>query len=229
LKSNGLISKLSLLDWHRLLQNMIEPIDIKSPIPNSIADAAIEILMDIKKSGLTPDPYIYSCLYKAMSDDVSKILSIHSHARQLKLMNNKMTQTLLQVLVEKHPAYNIKNLILELWLDLKTSKHTITSKTCVAFLSAKQIVEHPNLVLEIHAYLKGRKVNVANEKWDVHLYERLMKIHTYLGNFSAVEKLFIELERDLPTVSRYCFRFAQLVEHLFYISFVLYKKEIFTL
>ena len=211
LQSHQVCAKFTKSDWHRLLENTMGQVNFLDPISSEMCTGILEMFKEMKHSGIYPDAYVFSSLYKAVSDDAQKIIGVHEHVRKLlgedqlrkpAVISNKSVQTLLQIMSVKHPNVKTTYLLPEIWDDMKMTKIQPTVDTCLALLHSKSISEYEDLVSDIHAHLKWRK-SVLKESWTAKVYEALMNVHITMKHFKATEKLFIEMQQNGLTGTRY--------------------------
>jgi hypothetical protein len=165
------------------------------------------MLKTMKGCGITPDAYVYSCIYLAVSNDASLVLKVYDFFQKsldsrTPVMNNKSIQTLLLVLSHKHMKTVKMDLVIDqVWNDVKSMGINPTIETCVAFLKCKPGERQLTLVTELHRLIKAMKLE-SKKPWDIHVVETLMESHLRLGNLKAIDKLFEETREDQVPISR---------------------------
>lgn len=214
---DDVLIKLRLQDWHRVFEN-ITPRDWDSvKISKEIKDQSLHMLEKMKSLGITPDAFIYSSLFKIFSDDWKQVEEFYRFVQRITkekltaqvgssciLLNNKSFQVLLEIYNAKHSNYQLKNLLLNLWDDLKTIKLKLTRETYLAFLKSKGIEKTGDFISTLHQKLKWNKV-VLKEKWDVETFGALMNAYSLLGYYDVVDRLYVEMKQDRIRLSRYVF------------------------
>lgn len=222
LQNLNLCSKLRLSDWHRLLQNMIpwadenDPLDKnslpKEPVPTAIRKGAIQALLEMKRSGIIPDAFVYTALCRAVRDDVRQVFQVYDAARAQfnagfsrpgsKVISNKLFETFLVILSGRIQAKRMHQLVHDIWDDLRTAQIEQSSHLCLLILQRGMLdPSQINFVSDIHQKLRWRK-GALKEKWTVEYYETLMRTYIRMGSNNAVDRLFTELREDGLPASR---------------------------
>ena len=211
MKSRQSLNQLVILDWHRFFENVNQQLNYQGPVPDLIKKTSLEMLKTMKSCGVSPDAYIYSCIYLAVSNDASLVLKVYDFVQKAMdspqgrapVISNKSIQNLLLVLSQKHSKSVKLDLIIDqVWNDVKSSGIRPTIETCVAFLKCKPVERHLTLVTELHRLIKAMKIE-SGKPWDINVVETLVESHLRLGNLKAVDKLFEEAREDQVPISRY--------------------------
>lgn len=208
--------QLKLQDWHRMFEN-ITPRDWSNvKISEDLKDKSLNLFSKMKSLGITPDAFIYSSFFKIFSDDWKKVDEFYRFVRrheslenstkvnsssETMLINNRTFQILLEIYNSKHSNYQLKNLLLNLWDDLKILKINPTRETFVAFLRSKGIEKTGDFVSTLHQKLKWRKV-VLKEKWDQDTFSALMNAYSLMGHYDVVDRLYVEMKEEGIQLSR---------------------------
>jgi pentatricopeptide repeat protein len=211
--------RLRLKDWHRVFENITPRDWTECKISPQIQDKSLYFLSKMKSLGITPDAFIYSSLCKIFSDDFKKaqefyqfalksekskfytVIDFRAGVSPVKLVNNRSIQTMLEIFNSKHKSYQLKNLLFDLWDDLRTVKINPTTKTLISFLKSKGIENTGDFVSNIHQKLTWRKT-VLKEKWDQEIYGALMNAYSRMGFFDVVDKLYVEMKVEGIQINR---------------------------
>ncbi|KAJ3045701.1 hypothetical protein HDV00_007827 [Rhizophlyctis rosea] len=223
IQRRNLIARLELVDWHRLLQNLVGPVVYDQPSLPHTRERTLAVLKAIKQSGRIPDAYVYTCVIRGIKDDIRQVRAVHQFIRDGFAGKKDVGATKSQVVVQKETLISRTLLstlahayldradkkpspgdVIKMWEESKGYKIQPSEEFCVLVLRACKANANTSsdLTNEIHYYAKGRaKAEGDSFKMTEELYVALIEAHGACKHNEAVERLFDEMEKttfDIP-------------------------------